>query len=119
MERDLAQDEKREFRRVNVELKGSYRVLEKERSEGCAEIQNLSHSGLMFIASSVLIRGDAIEMTVYFDEYEIPFSAKVVWLEKLYGSLPEENKYGVKYTRISPLEQSHLALIISSHLKSE
>lgn len=104
----------REFRRINLELKGSFRVLNCERNEGCAEIQNIGHGGLMFISSSALAKGDSLNMIVYYREFEIPFNAKVVWTESLLGSSPEEFKYGIRYQSISILEQSYLSMIFGS-----
>ncbi|MBI3594252.1 MAG: PilZ domain-containing protein [Nitrospirae bacterium] len=105
---------RRNFRRIEVELKGSFNILGQEQSEGCAEIQNVGFGGAMFIASAPLNRGELIEMTIYCREIEIPFHAQVVWIETLTPSLPVEFKFGVKYTKISALEQNYLSLIIGS-----
>ena len=110
---------KREFQRINLELKGSYRVVGLERSDGCAEIQNIGHGGLMFISSSSLNRGDSLDMTIYYQEFEIPINISVVWSEKLMGTLPNEFKYGVKYLASSNMERSYLSLIIGSNHESD
>ena len=112
------QEYHREFPRVNFELKGVYRVLDLERNEGCAEIQNLSIGGLMFISSYILNKGDLLDMTVYYQEFEIPFNAKVVWAEELSGILPEEYKFGIEYLKISAMDKRYLSLIISSNHKT-
>jgi hypothetical protein len=93
---------------------GSYRIQSVERSDGCAEIQNIGHGGLMFIASEPLQVGGLIDLTIIEPEYEIRLGARIVWREKLKGPLPTEFKYGVRYRDISALEQSYLSLIIGS-----
>jgi hypothetical protein len=105
---------RRKFRRVDVELIGSYNVLGMEQSEGCAEIQNVGYGGVMFIASSPLNRGESLEMTIYCREIEIPFQADVVWVETLTEDIPIDYRLGVKYTKISALETGWLSLIIGS-----
>jgi hypothetical protein len=115
MPRDFSEENQREFRRIDIELKASYRVQDIEINEGWAEIQNLGHGGLMFIASSPINKGDLVYMTVYFNESEIPVHAKIVWSKELSGTLPQEFKYGAEYTKIASLEQSYLSLIIGSN----
>jgi hypothetical protein len=119
MPRTFSEENQREFRRIDIELKASYRIQDVERNDGCAEIQNLGHGGLMFIASSALSKGDLVDMTVYFNESAIPFHAKIVWSKELSGTLPQEFKYGAQYTKISTLEQSYLSLIIGSDHKTK
>lgn len=117
MSRKFSDEKEREFRRIDIELKASYQIPDLERNEGCAEIQNLGHGGLMFITSSALNKGDLVDMTVYFNETEIPFHAKIVWSKELSGTLPREFQYGAQYTKIATLEQSYLSLIIGSDHK--
>lgn len=119
MDEKFSKENKREFRRIDIELKASYRIQDIERNEGCAEIQNLGHGGLMFIASSALNKGDLVDMTVYFNESAIPFHARIVWSKELNGTWPQECKHGAAYTEISTLEQSYLSLIIGSNHKIE
>lgn len=104
----------RTFPRIAVELRGGFRVPDVERKEGWAEIQNLSHGGLMFIASSLLNRGDSIDMTVYHKEIEIALNAEVVWSEQLDGSVPEEFKYGLKFIRMSDFDKAYMSWILAA-----
>ncbi len=113
MTKEPFQENPREFPRVNLELKGVYRVLDLEGKEGCAEIQNLSHGGLMFIASHTLNERDLLDMTVYYQKLEIPFNAKVVWTEPMNETLPIEYKCGLEYMKISATDKIYLSLIIA------
>ncbi|HXN06467.1 MAG TPA: PilZ domain-containing protein [Nitrospiria bacterium] len=114
MFKESPKDKLRTFPRIAVELKGGFRVPNVERKEGWAEIQNLSHGGLMFIASSLLNRGDSIDMTFYHKEIEIALNAEVVWSEQLDGSTPEEFKYGLKFVRISDFDKAYMSWILAA-----
>jgi len=112
-------DGQREYRRVEIELRGSFKTQRGDRLEGCAEIQNVGHGGLMFISSASLKRGEFIDLIVYFNDLEIPLKGEVVWTEELAESIPAESKFGVKYSSISPLEQRYLSTIIGFNRKVE
>jgi c-di-GMP-binding flagellar brake protein YcgR len=112
------QENRREFSRVNLELKGVYRVLYPERNEGCAEIQNLSQGGLMFISSDTLNKGNLLDMKVYCQDFDISVNAKVVWAEELSGILSAEYKFGIEYLKLSTIDKRYLSLIISSNHKT-
>jgi len=113
------QENNRQFPRVNLDLKGVYRVLDLERNEGCAEIQNLSHGGLMFISSNILRKGDLLDMTLFCLEFEIFFNAKVVWTEQLGGIIADEYRFGIQYLRIPTMDKRYLSLIIASKYDSK
>lgn len=109
----------REFQRINLELKGIYRVLNPDGQEGCAEIQNLSHGGLMFIASHTLNKWDLLDMTVYYQEFEIPLNGKVVWTAPMSETLPIEYQCGLEYMKISAVDKMYLSLIMVLHQERE
>lgn len=113
------QENNRQFPRINLELKGVYRVLDLERNEGCAEIQNLSHGGLMFISSNTLREGDSLDMTLFCQEFEISFNARVVWAEELGGILAAEYRFGIEYLKISPMNKGYLSLMVASNQETK
>ena len=115
MEKISFHENHREFSRVNLEMKGVYRAIYPQRNEGCAEIQNLSHGGLMFISSDFLKTGDLLDMTVYYQDVDISFNSKVVWTEALGGILPPEYKFGIEYISLSSMDKSYLSLIIATN----
>ncbi len=114
MVKGLFHENPREFPRVNLDVKGIYRVLNQERKEGCAEIQNLSHGGLMFIASHSLNKGVLLDITIYYQELEIPLNAKVVWAEPMSDTLPIEYQCGIEVMKISTIDKIYLSLLIAS-----
>lgn len=114
MGKESHQENRREFPRVNLELKAVYRVLNLERNEGNAEIQNLSYGGLMFISSDALTTGDLLDIIIYYKAGDISFNAKVVWAEPLGELLPPEHNIGIKYMSLSSMDKNYLSLIIAS-----
>jgi len=117
MPQGAIQEDRRKFPRVDVEIKGIFRVIDSKTKDGLAEIQNVSLGGVMFISSSPLQSGGLIEMTLFLKGSEISHKANVVWAEKVKGLLAPECQYGIEFVTISPLERRYLSFIISSDLE--
>lgn len=66
----------------------------------------------MFIASHTLNKWDLLNMTVYYQKFEIPFNAKVVWTEPMSETLPIEYKCGIEYMKIADIDKIYLSLIL-------
>jgi len=104
----------RQFPRFNLEMKGFYRVFDLGKNDGCAEIQDLSHGGLMFISSDPLNKGDLIGITVLNLEIEMSFNARIVWTEKIAGNLAAGYRFGIEYLNVSAMNKRNLSLFIAS-----
>ena len=105
----------REFSRVRFEIKGMVHSLDRDKEEGCAEIQNLSHGGVMFISSSPLNKGERLDMTLYHHEFEIPLEGTVIWSEACDAASIKEFNYGLKFGEISSVHRVTLSHILSSN----
>jgi hypothetical protein len=107
----------RKHPRVEVELKGNFRIPSGEVSKPLpTSIKMLGCGGLMIESSIPLAKGTRLEMNLFFEDQAIPFTGEIVWAESPMLGKTSSCKCGMRFLKISHNNLLDVHYILYTHL---